>query len=156
MPRVESSLIINASRERVIAIARDNASFPEFMADVKSLVVTETSPDGLRVVSDWVGIVQKFGITVRWTEEDVWDLDEGTCTFRQTKGDYDEFGGVWTFTAQDADATRFDSHLDYVLEIPLVGPLVKTLVHKIIQSNLDATLAAIKSRSEDTFLAASG
>ncbi len=148
MPRVESSIVINAPRDRVIAVARDNSSFPEFMADVKSLVVTETSPDGLRVVSDWVGIVQKFGITVRWTEEDVWDLEKGTCTFRQLKGDYDEFAGVWTFTAELPDTTRFDSYLDYGLEIPLVGALVKTLVHKIIQSNLDSTLAAIKARSE--------
>lgn len=148
MPRVESSILINAPRERVIAIARDNASFPQFMADVKSLVVTETSPDGLRVVSDWVGIVQKFGVTVRWTEEDVWDLEAGTCTFRQLKGDYDEFAGVWTFTAEGPATTRFDSYLNYGLEIPLVGSLVKSLVHKLIQSNLDSTLSAIKARSE--------
>ena len=149
MPRVESSILINAPRDRVLAVARDNAAFPEFMADVKSLIVTETSPDGLRVMSDWVGVVQKFGITVRWTEEDVWDLDAGTCTFRQLKGDYDTFAGQWTFTAETPTTTRFDSFLDYGLEIPLVGALVKTLVHKIIQTNLDSTLLAIKTRSEN-------
>ena len=148
MPRVESTLLINAPRERVLAVARDNAAFPEFMADVKTLEVTEASPDGLRVMSDWVGVVQKFGITVRWTEEDIWDLDAGTCTFRQTKGDYDKFAGVWTFTATGNNETLFDSFLDYELEIPLVGALVKTLVHKIVQTNLDSTLQAIKSRSE--------
>ncbi|MBC8143143.1 MAG: SRPBCC family protein [Armatimonadetes bacterium] len=150
MPRVESSILIHAPRERVLAVARDNAAFPEFMADVKSLEVTETSPDGLRIVSDWVGVVQKFGITVRWTEEDVWDLDAGTCTFRQTKGDYDKFDGVWTFTGTGDAETRFDSFLDYELEIPLVGALVKTLVHKIVQTNLDSTLSAIKARSESS------
>ena len=147
MPRVESSIFINAPRDRVIAVARDNASFPEFMADVKSLVVTETSADGLRVVSDWVGVVAKFGVTVRWTEEDVWDLDAGTCTFRQLKGDYDTFEGQWRFTGENG-RTRFDSFLDYGLEIPLVGGIVKALVHKLIGGNLDATLAAIKARSE--------
>ena len=135
MPRVESTILIHAPRERVLTVARDNAAFPDFMTDVKSLVVTETSADGLRVVSDWVGVVQKFGITVRWTEEDVWDLDAGTCTFRQLKGDYDEFAGQWRFVAETPTTTRFDSHLDYALEIPLVGALVKTLVHKIIQTN---------------------
>jgi uncharacterized membrane protein len=148
MPRVESSIIIQAPRDRVIAIARDNARFPEFMSEVKSLVVTETSEDGLRVVSDWVGVVPRFGVTIRWTEEDVWDLQAGTCTFRQLKGDYDEFAGVWTFTAEAPDHTRFDSYLDYRLEIPLVGGIVKAIVHKLIQSNLDSTLTAIKSRSE--------
>ncbi len=148
MPRVESSIVINAPRERVLAVARDNAAFPQFMADVKSLDVIETSADGLRIVSDWVGVVQKFGITVRWTEEDVWDLSAGTCIFRQLKGDYDTFAGQWTFTDTGDNETRFDSFLDYDLEIPLVGALVKTLVHKIVQTNLDSTLQAIKARSE--------
>jgi len=151
MPRVESSIIINAPRETVITIARDNARFPEFMSEVKSLTIKETSPDGLRVVSDWVGLVPKFGVTVRWTEEDVWDLDAGTCTFRQLTGDYDEFAGVWRFTAENERTTRFDSYLDYRLEIPLVGGMIKALVQKLIQSNLDATLAAIKARSESEY-----
>lgn len=147
MPTVESSISIAAPRDAVIAIARDNARFPEFMEDVVSLTVTETSGDGLRVVSDWVGVVPTFGTKISWTEEDVWDLAAGTCTFRQLKGDYDKFEGVWTFTS-DGGGTRFDSRLDYSLEIPLVGPLIKKIVHKLMQKNLDATLAAIKARCE--------
>ena len=34
MPRVESSSIINAPRDRVIAVAQDNEAFPEFMAEL--------------------------------------------------------------------------------------------------------------------------
>ncbi|MFY7953584.1 MAG: SRPBCC family protein, partial [Armatimonadaceae bacterium] len=75
MPTVMGSVHIAAPRERVLEIARDNARFPEFMADVASVTVVETSPDALRVVSDWVAIVPKFGNKVRWREEDLWDLD---------------------------------------------------------------------------------
>lgn len=150
MPRLESTITIDAPRDAVIAVARDNSRFPEFMNEVKSLTVTETSADGLRVISDWVGLVPRFALTVRWTEEDIWDLDAGTCTFRQLKGDYDEFAGMWTFTADGESRTRFDSYLDYRLEIPLVGGVVKALVQKLIQSNLDATLAAIKARCESS------
>lgn len=149
MPRVESSIVINAPRDAVIAVARDNAKFPEFMSDLQSLTVKEASGDGLRVVSEWVGIVPKFGNKIRWVEEDVWDLEAGTCTFRQLSGDYDHFEGVWTFTDKGDGATRFDSWLDYRLEIPLVGPLLKTIVQKTMQNNLDATLAAIKARCEE-------
>ncbi|MEI6431173.1 MAG: SRPBCC family protein [bacterium] len=149
MPRVESSIVIAAPREKVIAVARDNEAFPEFMADVASLKTTERSGDGLRVVSEWVGIVPKFGNKIAWVEEDIWDLEAGTCTFRQLSGDYDQFEGVWTFTAEGDDATRFDSLLDYRLEIPLVGALIKTIIHKTMQNNLDATLKAIKKRCED-------
>src|ERR1700710_2042685 len=109
MPRVESSIVINAPRETVLAVARDNEKFPEYMADVKSLSVLERSDDGLRTVTDWVGIVPKFGAKVHWVEEDLWDLTEGTCTFKQISGDYDQFEGVWRFTADGDQSTRFDS-----------------------------------------------
>ncbi len=148
MPRVESSIVINAPRSAVLAVARDNEKFPEYMADVKSLSVVERSEDGLRMITDWVGIVPKFGAKVHWVEEDIWDLNAGTCTFKQVSGDYDQFEGVWTFTTIDAGTTRFDSVLDYSLEIPLVGGIIKAIIHKTMQNNLNATLAAIKARSE--------
>ena len=147
MPKVEGSIWIDAPVERVVGIARDNSRFPEFMADVASVDLVETSDDGLRVVSDWVGIVPKFGNKVRWREEDVWDLGAGTCTFRQLSGDYDQFDGVWSFQP-DGGGTRFASTLEYRLEIPLVGPLIKAIVHKTMQANLEATLGAIKDRAE--------
>ena len=150
MPRVESSIVINAPRDRVLAVARDIESYPTYMADVASLVVKERSEDGRRVVSEWVGIVPKLGNKIHWIEEDLWDLKEGTSHFRQIEGDYDEFGGVWTFTEEGPNQTRFDSVLDYRLEIPLVGVLIKTIVHKTMQNNLDATLKAIKERCEQS------
>ena len=55
---------------------------------------------------------------------------------------------MWTFTAEGENATRFDSVLDYRLEIPLVGALIKTIIHKTMQNNLNATLQAIKKRCE--------
>jgi uncharacterized membrane protein len=148
MPHVESSILIKAPREAVLAVARNNEAFPEFMADVESLIVQEKSDDGLRVITQWVGIVPKFGNKIRWTEEDVWDLNAGTCTFQQLEGDYQEFSGVWTFTEESPNVTRFDSHLDYRLEIPLVGPLIKTIIQKTMQNNVESTLKAIRDRSE--------
>lgn len=148
MPRVESSILINAPRDTVLSVARGVEQFPEYMADVKSLTVLERSDDGRRTVTDWVGIVPKFNVKVHWVEEDIWDLEAGTCAFRQLSGDYDQFEGVWRFTEQGPNSTRFDSTLDYALEIPLVGGLIKTIIQKTMQNNLDATLAAIKGRSE--------
>ncbi len=148
MPRIESSVVIDAPPDAVIAVARNNEEFPDFMADVRSLTVLERSPDGLRIVSDWVGVVPKFGTTIRWTEEDVWDLAAGTCAFRQLKGDYKQFEGLWTFSRESAGTTRFSSVLDYEIEIPLVGPLIKSIIRKAVQDNVDATLRAIKDRSE--------
>lgn len=148
MPQIESSILIQAPRAAVMAVARDNEKFPEFMSDLHSLTVLETSEDGRRVVSEWVGIVPKFGTKIRWVEEDVWDEAAGTCTFRQLRGDYKRLEGVWTFTPEGESATRFHSLLDYEIEIPLVGPLIKTIIRKAVQDNVDATLRAIQGRCE--------
>lgn len=148
MPRVEGHILIRASRAAAIDVARNNEAFPEFMEDVQSLEVLSTSEDKQTVTSAWVGLIPKFNKKVRWEQEDVWDTDAGTCEFRQLMGDFDEFHGTWTFTEEEPGLTRFDSVLDYRLEIPLVGILIKSIIQKTMENNIEATLQAIKKRCE--------
>ncbi len=145
MPTVETTTFIKAPLDIVYAIAKDNHSFPLFMDDVKS--VTVTGVDGNRVTSDWVGIISKFNVKVRWTQEDVWDDGNHVCTFTQVKGDYDEMSGKWEFT-QTGEITRFHSVLDYEYNVPMLGPLVKKVVHSLVIKNMEGVLQAIKERAE--------
>jgi ribosome-associated toxin RatA of RatAB toxin-antitoxin module len=145
MPTVESTTWINAPLERVYAIAKDNASFPEYMKDVESLTVVEN--DGARVVSDYVALVSAFGLKVRWRQEDLWDDSRSHCDFKQLSGDYDRLDGTWSFVEENG-GTRFDSVVNYEYVVPGLGPLVKKVVHGLMIKNLDATLAAIKEKAE--------
>lgn len=145
MPTVETSVLIDAPIETVFAIAKDNESFPEFMSDVKSLEVVERGEN--RTVSDWVGVIPTFGLKLRWRQEDVWDDEARTCSFRQIEGDYDKLEGSWKFS-EEAGGTRFDSALEYEYVVPGLGPLVKKVIHNIVVKNMDGVLGAIKDRSE--------
>ncbi|MBV6458620.1 MAG: hypothetical protein HONBIEJF_01753 [Fimbriimonadaceae bacterium] len=145
MPSVETSVWISAPLDKVYAIAKDNRSFPDFMDDVKSLEIVESSNG--RVVSDWVGVVSAFGLKVRWRQEDVWDDSNHVCQFRQLSGDYDQLDGTWTFKEENG-GTRFDSNLNYEYVVPAVGPLVKKVVHSLVVKNMDGVLGAIKRRAE--------
>jgi len=147
MPHIENSVSIHAPLDKVFALARDAESFPRFMPDVESVTVTERSPDGSRTVTDWVAVASDFKLKVRWTEEDLWDEGTHTCRFRQLKGDYTAYGGLWTFAAE-GNATLFQSAIDYELDIPLIGPLLKAVVARLMQSNTQKILEAIKSRAE--------
>ena len=149
MPHIENRVSINASLEKVFALARDAESFPQFMPDVESVVISERSSDGSRMVTDWVAVASDFKLKVRWTEEDLWDEAAHTCRFQQLKGDYTAYGGLWTFTA-DGEATVFHSAIDYELDIPLIGPLLKAVVARLMQSNTQKILEAIKSRAEQS------
>jgi uncharacterized membrane protein len=145
MPTVETTVWIDAPLERVYEIAKDNRSFPEYMKDVKSLTVVED--EGNRVVSDYVGVVPNFMLKVRWRQEDVWEDEAHTCSFRQLQGDYDKMEGWWKFQ-EEKGGTRFDSFLEYEYNVPTLGPLVKKVIHGIVQKNLENILQAIKQRAE--------
>ena len=146
MPTVNSSIEINAPLEQVYAIAKDNASFPEFMDDVQSLTPVES--EGGRVVSDFVGVVAAFALKIRWRQEDLWDDETHTCKFQQLSGDYDKLVGEWRFSETET-GTRFESDLEYEYRVPGLGPLVAKVVHSLVVKNVDGILEAIKKRAEN-------
>jgi uncharacterized membrane protein len=147
MPTVETSVWVDAPLAHTYFVAKDNAAFPEFMEDLKSLEVVERQ--GQRTVSDWVGVIPNFGIKVRWRQEDVWDDAAHACRFHQVKGDYDKLEGEWRFREENG-GTRFDSALEYEYVVPGLGPLVKKVIHGIVVKNMESVLGAIKSRAEAT------
>lgn len=145
MPRIESSIVVQAEIDALFALARDIERYPEFMPDVKSIKITERS--GKTQVSEWVALIPQFHIDMKWTEEDVWDEETHTCTWQQTKGDFQQYDGVWTFTPVEG-GTEMRMVVDYRYEVPLIGPLLKSLVARVVKQNADATLAALKQRAE--------
>ncbi len=147
MPRIEQSVLVNAAVDHVYKIARDVESFPQFMSDLKSLTVLERSDDGNRTVTEWTGLIREFKMTVKWTQEDVWDIANHRDEFKMIKGDMTSMSGYWNFTAE-GESTTFESVMDYEYDVPLIGPMIKNLIKKKMTDNLQATLEAIKQRAE--------
>ncbi|HEY3297223.1 MAG TPA: SRPBCC family protein, partial [Armatimonadota bacterium] len=139
MPVVESTVVINGDIEKVLDLARNVESFPEFMPDVKSVTILEKSDDGLRTVTEFVGIIKEFKTTMKWTEEDIWDLQAGTCKFTLVKGDFKFYNGLWTFERLDK-GTKYTSVIEYEYDVPMIGPLIKSLIQKKMKQNVDNML----------------
>ncbi len=118
------------------------------MDDVESVTTLTRSDDTKTVISEWVAMVPKLKKRITWAEEDVWDLERGTCKFKQVSGDFDEYHGSWTFTEIEPGLTKFDSLVNYRLEIPLVGALINAIIFKTMQNNVEAVQQAIKKRCE--------
>lgn len=147
MPRIEQTILIQAPIAHVYQIAKDVETFPEFMADLRSLKVLERAPDGSRTVTEWTGLIREFKMTVTWTQEDNWNDTLYRDDFKMLQGDMDKMEGYWQFTPAE-DGTRFDSVMEYEYEVPLIGPMIKSLIKKKMTENLQATLEAIKKRAE--------
>ncbi|MCH8273843.1 MAG: SRPBCC family protein [Armatimonadetes bacterium] len=147
MPIVELTKRIEAPPDAVMDIALDIERFPEFMPDVKSLKVLERKEDRTYARSEWVGRIPQFGVTVRWEQEERWDFDKRRSDFRQLSGDYDKLEGYWEFREADG-GTEFVAYLDYEYNVPLLGSLLKKVVHHIVKQNIDGIMEAIKKRAE--------
>ena len=147
MPRIEQSIEIAATIDCVFKIARDVETFPQFMEDLKSLTVLERSEDGNRTVTEWTGLIREFKMVVKWTQEDCWDTQRYRDEFKMIRGDMNSMSGYWQFTANGADTT-FESVMDYEYDVPLIGPMIKSLIKKKMTDNIQATLVAIKNRAE--------
>lgn len=148
MPRVESSVFINSDPDKVFELARNVEAFPEFMPDLKTVTVLEKSPDGNHCVTEFVGIVKEFKTTLKWVEEDEWDPSARTCRFSLVKGDFKSYSGVWTFEPADG-GTKYTSVIDFEYDIPLIGPMIKTLIARKMQQNVDNMLEAIRTKAEN-------
>lgn len=147
MPRIEQSIEIAAPIESVFKIARDVETFPEFMEDLKSLTVLERSEDGNRTVTEWTGLIREFKMVVKWTQEDCWDTHQYRDEFKMIQGDMTSMSGYWQFSPSGS-GTTFESVMDYEYDVPLIGPMIKSLIKKKMTDNIQATLEAIKNRAE--------
>lgn len=145
MPVVENSVWVDAPVETVMAVAKDYEAYPSIMQDVKSITVLES--DGARVLAKWVARAEEVKMDIKWTQEDIWDDPNRRSHFRQVSGDYEKFEGDWTFTPENG-GTRFDSRVDVEFNIPLIGPLLKSLIAKKVRENLENTQSAIKQSAE--------
>jgi len=146
MPTVLAVADIAAPLDQVYALSRNIEAFPQFMPDVQSVKIIEQRPDGYQK-SQWVGIIKEFKRTIKWTEEDHWDDVTHACTFEQTEGDFSVYRGAWRF-AEAAVGTHVEMELEYAYDVPLIGALIKNLLHRKMQQNCDNMLTAIKAEAE--------
>ena len=144
VPEVQAEMSIAAAPEAVYALAKDIERFPEFLPNVQQ--VTITAREGGRVVSEWVGLIPEFRRTIRWTEEDQWDDAARVCRFRNLSGDWDRYEGVWSFLPE-GEGTRVRLEISYEYNVPLIGPLIKQLLRKLVQRNAEETLAGLKQQA---------
>lgn len=146
MPEVNSEIAIDAPAERVYRLAKDVEGLAEFLPNLERVTVRER--EGERTVSEWWGLVPEFRRSIRWVEEDLWDDAAMKCVFRSLSGDWDRYQGEWSFSPEGSGA-RARLRIEYEYNVPLIGPLIKKLLHKLVVRNVEETLAGLRARAED-------
>ena len=152
MSLINTEIIINAPVQKVYDFSKEIEKFPEFMPDVKSIEITERTlfDNGIKYSSNWVGYIKEFNLNVKWAEEDCWDDVKKTCIFEMPagKGDYEIYKGVWSFFEKDENTSLVTMELEVEYNVPMIGQLIKKLIAKLVKSNADGMLLAIKNQVE--------
>lgn len=150
---VTSEIEVAVDPRTAFNLAREVEKYPDFMPDVEEVKVLERRDDGYARVS-WVGHAKVASIDklVKWIEEEWWDSDNLTSKFELVEGDYKHYRGEWNFEGTGNGAV-IRMTVDFDLGLPLIGPMIVKLLDKIMQSNIDGMLKAIKERAENAKIA---
>lgn len=139
--QTESSIVIDASAERVMGVIADLGTYPEW-AEVKSTRVLAAFPDGrpkeVEMTIDSGPIKDVYTIAYQWRgdREVNWHLTESTV-LRDLVG---------TYTV--ADLGNGSCEVTYRLMVDLTIPIIGTIKRKAEKAIVDTALKGLKRRVE--------
>jgi ribosome-associated toxin RatA of RatAB toxin-antitoxin module len=131
--------------QKVYAAAKQVTRFPDVLPNLDSAEVLEDDGAG-NTVTRWAGSfsVGPLSKTVSWTERDTWDDSALTCRFDLISGDMKTYNGTWRFAAAPDGGCDAELRVDFVLGIPVLGPMVNAIVDKLMKQNCDELLEALE------------
>jgi ribosome-associated toxin RatA of RatAB toxin-antitoxin module len=131
------------SASDVYATLADFERYPELSDSVRSVAVTEVSEN--HTVSNWE-VTFRAGL-LRWTEEDTFDPDALSITFRQTEGDIAEFDGSWRCVeAAPGSEIVFSARLD--MGIPSLADALEPIAVRTLVDNTVSIVRGLVGRAE--------
>ncbi|MFE7564980.1 SRPBCC family protein [Kitasatospora sp. NPDC057500] len=139
-----SSITIDATPAKVMAVIADFAAYPAWTGEVKEVEVLETAEGGraaqVRLVLDAGAIRDEHVLAYTWDgdRECAWTLVRSQM-LRSLDGSY-------TLAPLGADRTEVTYQLAVDVKIPMLG-MIKRKAEKVI---IDRALAGLKKRVEDT------
>jgi ribosome-associated toxin RatA of RatAB toxin-antitoxin module len=118
------------SASDVYTTLADFERYPELSPAVRNVAVTTVS--GNTTVSRWE-VAFRAGL-LRWTEEDTFDPDALSITFRQLEGDIAVFDGSWTcIAAASGSEITFSARLD--MGIPSLADALEPIAARTLIDN---------------------
>jgi ribosome-associated toxin RatA of RatAB toxin-antitoxin module len=144
LSEIVSTRVIPLPAAHVYSAARQVERFPEMLPNLDRVEVLEDDGHGTCVTS-WTGSFSLGPLTktVEWTEKDVWDDTALTCRFDLIAGDMKTYSGTWSFV-DGAGGCHAELRVDFVLGIPVLGPMVNAIVDKLMKQNCDELLEALE------------
>ncbi len=140
--RATKSIVVNASPEVVYAVVTDFSRYPQWVADLKSVNVLESSADGVGTLVEFRAAA--FGRTTSYTLRYDYSKAPGTLSWTQASGDLTtQLDGSYTFSASGSGTS-----VQYDLEVDLLVPIPGFIKSRAAQRIQSQALSDLKRRAE--------
>ena len=143
MPYIEVGVIVKAPMDAIYPILKDMERYPEFMPDLVSVKVLERQCS--ETITHWVSNID--GLTIQWTERDVFDDEKMHISYCQMEGDLKKFQGDWILTPL-VQGTEIKLTVDFEFGVPMIAGLLNPILKKKVRINSENMLKAIQRRLE--------
>lgn len=108
------------------------SKYPDLSPHVQSTTVERTRPNPTGA-SSWE-LLFRSGL-LQWSEQERYLKDDLRMEFEQTEGDFDVFGGFWTFDQDDDDVVlHFECDFDFGIEslAGILDPIAERVIKETV------------------------
>lgn len=144
MPHSRSSIFIPLPPEEVYRRAKDVQGLARYLPGAERITPLELTPT--RTVHKMEA--RTAGRKISYIEVEEWNDATLANSFHSPEGDFDKYQGRYLFTPAEG-GTQFEMELEWELNIPLIGALLKNLIARFVQENVDAVAVAMKKMCLD-------
>lgn len=142
MPKIEKSVVVNASAEKLFEALQQVEQFPQFLPHVKAVSVVENAPPD--IVLDWVVVAPGVGMEVRWRARHTVNPDTHTVAVKPEGDALVQLRGEWR-VEPNAHGSQLTATLDYEAKVP---PMFAGIAQKAVDEIITGWLNGFKSRAE--------
>ena len=143
MPYIESSIIINKSPYQIYQLAKKLEDFPLYMPEVKKIKIIEASDN--YTITEWQTEIE--GSFIIWKEQEWYDDEKLTITYRLLEGDLDKFEGCWQFI-EHPQGGKVILTVDFDFGVPALEELMGPVLTLKVKENSRSMLEALKQKLE--------
>lgn len=143
MPQVQRSIVIHVPPEKLLHVINDFASYPEFLPEVKKIIVGNKTATSAEVTYE-IDVIKRISYTLKHV------LDGQSVRWSLVKGDLMKKNeGSWTLRPEGDGST----HATYTLDVSFGGfiPVPAAITDRLTASSLPTLLENFKKRAEGLF-----
>lgn len=138
---IKVSTVVKQHLDVVFKLLREIEKFPMFMKDLRNIEILYK--EGNKIITKWMLAVEE--ITLEWTQESMFCLDDASIQFKMLSGDFKSFYGEWKFTKL-LTGTQIDLIVTIEWGIPVLERHLGSRLTELAKQILQDMLRAIKKK----------